>query len=405
MTQRITSADVIITSPGRNYVTLKIVTSDGVVGWGDATVNGRELAVASYLADHVVPLLIGREADRIEDTWQFLYRSAYWRRGPVTMAAIGAVDLALWDIKGKSLGVPVYQLLGGAVRDRILTYTHTTGRDIAELKESVAEKLEAGFRAIRVQSGVPGLNRVYGVNDRGGAYEPAQRSAVAPEEDWDSDLYLKTAPAMLEEIRAHVGPDIKLLHDVHHRLTPIQAARLGKAIEHVGLFWLEDVTPGENQEILHLVRQHTTVPLAIGEVFNTIWDVKDFILTQSIDFIRTCVMHAGGLSHVRKIFDLGDLYGIQGAPHGPSDVSPITMAASMQLGLAQRNFGIQEYMGYPDLAKDVFTTSYTFADGYFTLGDAPGLGVDFDEEAAKKYPYEAAYLPYARRLDGTVADW
>lgn len=405
MNQTIASAEVIVTSPSRNYVTLKIVTSDGVVGWGDATVNGRELSVASYLTDHVIPLLIGRDARRIEDTWQFLYRSAYWRRGPITMAAVGAVDLALWDIKGKTLGVPVYQLLGGAVRDRILTYTHTTGRDVAELKDSVDEKLAAGFRAVRVQSGVPGLNRVYGVNDQGGTYEPAQRTAIAPEEDWDSDLYLKTAPAMLASIREHVGPDVKLLHDVHHRLTPIQAARLGKAIEEVGLFWLEDVTPGENQEILRLVRQHTTVPLAIGEVFNTIWDVKDFILNQSIDFIRTCVMHAGGLSHVRKIFDLGDLYGIQGAPHGPSDISPITMAASMQLGMAQRNFGIQEYMGYPNLVSDVFTTSYTFADGYFTLGDAPGLGVDFDERAAKKHPYKAAYLPYARRLDGTIADW
>lgn len=405
MTQRIDSAEVILTSPGRNYVTLKIVTSDGVVGWGDATVNGRELAVASYLSDHVIPLLIGTDATRIEDTWQFLYRSAYWRRGPITMASIGAVDLALWDIKGKSLGVPVYQLLGGAVRDRLLTYTHTTGRDTSELQEDVDRKLEEGFLAVRVQSGVPGLETVYGMSASGGAYEPARRTGTAPEELWDSELYLEAAPDMLHGIRAHVGPDVKLLHDVHHRLTPVQAARLGKEIEDVHLFWLEDVTPAENQEILRLVRSHTTVPLAIGEVFNTIWDAKDLIISQSIDYIRTCVMHAGGISHARKIFDFADLYGVQAGPHGPSDVSPITMAASIQLGFAQRNYGIQEFMGYPEIVGNVFTTSYSFDHGYWRVDETPGLGVDFNEVEARKFPYERAYLPYARRLDGTVADW
>lgn len=405
MRSRIDSAQVIVSSPGRNYVTLKITTSDGIVGWGDATVNGRELAVVSYLRDHVVPLLIGRDANRIEDTWQFLYRSAYWRRGPITMAAIGAVDLALWDIKGKSVGQPVYQLLGGAVRDKLLTYTHAQGRDVSQLAESVDEKLESGFRAVRVQSGVSTLKTVYGVAGVGDAYEPAQRSVVAPEEQWDTKAYLREIPGILHAIRDHVGPEVQLLHDAHHRLSPIQAAQLGKRIEDVDLFWLEDVTPAENQEALKLVRQQTSVPLAIGEVFNTIWDCKDLIISQSIDYIRTCVMHAGGISHVRRIFDLADLYGIQGAPHGPSDVSPITMSASMHMGFAVRNFGIQEYMGYPAEAAEVFSTSYAFDAGHFTLGDAPGLGVDFDEAAAARYPYVPAYLPYARHLDGTVADW
>jgi len=405
MSSLIRSAEVLLTSPGRNYVTLKVTTDDGVVGWGDATVNGRELAVASYLRDHVAPLLVGRDADRIEDAWQFLYRGAYWRRGPITMAAIGAVDLALWDIRGKSLGQPVYNLLGGAVRDRILTYTHAFGWSIDELKDSVDEVLSRGFRAVRVQSGVPGLDTVYGVHQGKDTYEPAGRGARPIEETWDSRAYLRHAPRVLEAIREHVGETTELLHDAHHRLRPIEAARLGRDLEPVRLFWLEDVTTGENQQALDLVREHTTTPIALGEVFNTIWDCKDLITSQRIDFIRSSVMHAGGISHSRRINDLASLWQVQVAPHGPSDVSPITMAASLHLDLATPNLGIQEHMGYPDVVSEVFRSSYTLGDGYLHPGDEPGLGVEVDEAAAARFPYEPAYLPVARRRDGAVTDW
>jgi len=405
MTNRIRSAEVIVTSPGRNFVTLKVVTEEGIVGWGDATVNGRELATASYLRDHVAPLLVGRDPDRIEDTWQFLYRGAYWRRGPITMAAIGAVDLALWDIRGKALGQPVYNLLGGAVRESILSYTHATGWSIEELKDSVDEVLARGFRAVRAQSGVPGLETVYGVHRGERSYEPAGRGKGPTEEIWDTRAYLRHAPRVLTAIREHVGEDIELLHDAHHRLRPIEAAQLGKDLEAVRLFWLEDVTPGENQEALDLVRRHTTTPLALGEVFNTIWDFKDLITSQNIDFIRSSVMHAGGISHSRRINDLAALWQIQVAPHGPSDVSPITMAASLHLDLATPNLGIQEHMGYPEVTHEVFRASYTCADGVLHPGDAPGLGVEVDEQAAAQFPYETAYLPVARRQDGTMTDW
>lgn len=405
MTNRIRSAEVIVTSPGRNFVTLKVVTEEGIVGWGDATVNGRELATASYLRDHVAPLLVGRDADRIEDTWQFLYRGAYWRRGPITMAAIGAVDLALWDIRGKALGQPVYNLLGGAVRESILSYTHATGWSIEELKDSVDEVLSRGFRAVRAQSGVPGLETVYGVHRGERSYEPADRGKGPTEETWDTRAYLRHAPRILTAIREHVGEEIELLHDAHHRLRPIEAAQLGKDLEPARLFWLEDVTPGENQEALDLVRQHTTTPLALGEVFNTIWDCKDLITRQSIDFIRTSVMHAGGISHSRRINDLAALWQVQVAPHGPSDVSPITMAASLHLDLATPNLGIQEFMGYPEITHEVFRASYTCANGTLHPGDAPGLGVEVDEQAAAQFPYETAYLPVARRRDGTMTDW
>ncbi|NUP73650.1 MAG: D-galactonate dehydratase family protein [Sinomonas sp.] len=405
MTRLIAAVDVIVTSPSRNFVTLKITTDDGIVGWGDATLNGRELAVASYLRDHLAPALIGRDADRIEDTWQFLYKGVYWRRGPVTMAAIGAVDLALWDIKGKALGVPVYQLLGGAARDKVLTYTHATGWDLPELLDSIEQRREQGFRAVRAQSGVPGLDKVYGVTKGAASYEPAGRGGGPAEEIWDTSAYLRHAPKVLHAVREHVGPELKLLHDVHHRLNPTEAARLGRSLEDVDLFWLEDVMPAENQKLLRAVRAQTTVPLAIGEVFNTIWDCEQLLSERLIDYIRTAVVHAGGLSHVRKILALAEVYQVKGAPHGPSDVSPVNLSASLHVGLATTNFGIQEYMGYDPLVSEVFRSSFTFEDGYLHPGDEPGLGVEVDEEAAARFPYSPAYLPIARDLDGAMKDW
>jgi mannonate dehydratase len=405
MTRKIVDVDVLVTSPSRNFVTLKITTDDGIVGWGDATLNGRELSVASYLRDHLAPALLGRDADRIEDTWQYFYRGAYWRRGPVTMAAIGAIDLALWDIKGKALDVPVYQLLGGAARDRILTYTHATGWDVPELLDSIDRRREQGFRAVRAQSGVPGLDKVYGVTRGEASYEPAGRGAGPVEEDWDTSAYLHHAPKVLHAVREHVGPELKLLHDVHHRLNPTEAARLARSLEDVDLFWLEDVTPAENQRLLRTLRQQTTIPLAIGEVFNTIWDCEQLITERLIDFIRTAVVHAGGISHVRKILALAEVYQIKGAPHGPSDVSPINLSASLHLGLATSNFAIQEYMGYDPLVSEVFQSSFRFEDGYLHPGDEPGLGVHVDEAAAARFPYKQAYLPIARELDGSMKDW
>jgi mannonate dehydratase len=405
MTDKIIAADVIVTSPGRNFVTLKITTADGVIGYGDATLNGRELSVASYLRDHVAPLLVGRDPARIEDAWQYLYRGVYWRRGPVTMAAIGAVDVALWDIKGKVTGQPVYQLLGGAVRDRILSYTHATGWDIPAMLDSIDAKLAQGFQAVRAQTGVPGLDMVYGVTRGGAAYEPAGRGAAPTEEVWDTDAYLRYAPTALAAAREHVGPEIKILHDAHHRLNPNQAARLGRSLEPVDLFWLEDVTPAENQEVLRRIRAATTVPLAIGEVFNTVWEFQTLITEQLIDFVRAAVSHAGGISPLRKIAALADVWQIRLAPHGPSDVSPISLGAGTHVGLATPNFAIQEYMGYPDLVHEVFPHAWNYADGHLHPGEKPGVGVDLDEKLAARFPYQPAYLPVARRRDGSMTDW
>ncbi|MYV51404.1 D-mannonate dehydratase ManD [Streptomyces sp. SID3212] len=403
---KIIAADVLVTSPGRNFVTLRLTTEDGVTGLGDGTLNGRELAVESYLRAHVAPLLIGRDAGRVEDTWQYLYRGAYWRRGPVTMAAVAAVDTALWDIKAKTAGMPLYQLLGGASRSGALAYGHASGRDVPEILDSVRAHLERGYRAVRIQSGIPGLDSVYGVDGAAGEAPAAVGGHPRPfEEVWDTPAYLRHMPGVFEAVRAEFGPALPLLHDGHHRMTPIQAARLGKDLEPYDLFWLEDVTPAEDPTALRLVRQHTTTPLALGEVFNSLHDYGPLLSERLIDYVRSAVTHVGGVTAMRKLLDLAAVYGVKSGIHGPADISPVGMAAAIHLDLAVHNFGIQEYAPHSAWTLEVFRPSYRFAGGLLHPSDAPGLGVEFDEETAARFPYEPAYLPVNRLGDGTVHDW
>jgi mannonate dehydratase len=401
---KIVDAKVIVCSPGRNFVTLKIVTQDGVYGLGDATLNGRELAVASYLSDHVCPLLIGRDARRIEDTWQYLYIGGYWRRGPVTMAAIGAVDTALWDIKAKSLNVPLYQLLGGASRDSILVYGHANGADIEETVAAVAEYVKLGYKAVRAQSGIPGVASTYGVGKGKMQYEPAEQG-LPPESAWSTDRYLNFVPQLFARLRREFGEDLPLLHDAHHRLTPIEAARLGKSLEPYHLFWLEDPVSAELQESFRLIRRHTTTPLAVGEVFNSIYDCEQLIKEQLIDYIRMAVVHGGGITQLRKVANLAEIYHVRTGCHGATDLSPVCLAAALHFDLSVHNFGIQEYMRHSEDTDRVFPHAYTFAEGALHPGEKPGLGVDIDEALAAKFPYRRAYLPINRLLDGTMHSW
>lgn len=401
---KIERLQTIVTCPGRNFVTVKIVTDEGVYGLGDATLNGRELAVRAYLEDHVFPCLVGHDPRNIEDVWQYLYRGAYWRRGPVTMTAIAAIDMALWDIKGKLAGMPVYQLLGGRSRDGLMVYGHANGRDHEEAIDAVHRHIDEGYRAIRVQSGVPGLDKVYGVGKVAGEYEPAQKG-LPPEEPWDTALYLRHTPELFRKVRDAVGFEPHLLHDAHHRLTPIEAARLGRDLEPHRLFWLEDATPAENQESFRLIRSHTTTPLAVGEIFNSIWDCKDLIREQLIDYIRATIVHAGGITHLRRIADYASMYQVRTGFHGATDLSPVCMAAAVNFGLWAPNFGIQELMPHNALTDEVFPHSYRFEKGFLVMDDVPGLGVDIDETLAAKYPYERAYLPVARLRDGSMWNW
>jgi mannonate dehydratase len=310
----------------------------------------------------------------------------------------------LFNIKAKALGVPLYQLLGGKSREGVLVYTHANGKTNEQALDAAAAYTEEGYLAVRLQSGVPGLASTYGVAKGDKPYEPAERG-LPTENLWSTEKYLVHAPKLFEQARLRFGSDVHLLHDAHHRLTPIEAARLGKALEPYDLFWLEDPIPAELQEGYALLRQHTTTPIAVGEVFNSIWDAQELCQHQWIDYLRMTLVHGGGFTHLKKAADFAAMFHVRTGCHGATDLSPITMAGALHFGLAVHNFGIQEYMHHTPEMDEVFPHAYRFADGYMYPGDAPGLGVEYDEALATKYPYERAYLPVNRKLDGTLTDW
>ena len=404
---KIKDIHVFVNSPDRNFVTVKIVTDNGIYGLGDATLNGRELAVASYLEAHIVPCLIGKDAHQIEDIWQYLYKGAYWRRGPITMTAIAGIDMALWDIKGKAAGLPVFQLLGGKSRSKIKVYGHANGNTIDETLDHLSQLIGKGYKAVRLQCAIPGLPVSYGtLAGKKDYYELQSSRSLPPEQAWDTVKYLNFIPSLFQKARERFGYDIELTHDVHSRLTPIEAARLAKALEPYQLLFLEDAIPAENQSDFHLIRQHSTTPLAVGEVFNSIWDSKELITSQSIDYLRSAVTHSGGITSMRRQADFAAMYRIRTAPHGPPDISPIGHAAHAHLNIWAPNFGIQEFVGFGgDQMQNVFTHPLTFDAGYLYLNEQAGLGVDFNEDEAAKYPYKRSYLPVSRLEDGTLWDW
>jgi mannonate dehydratase len=432
---KITEVRTIVTCPNRNYVVVKILTDEpGLYGVGDATLNGRELAVASAVKDHLAPLLIGQDPDRIEDLWQFLFRGTYWRGGPVLMTALAGIDIALWDIKGKRAGLPVYSLLGGKTREGALAYTHAGGKEFTEVEDDVRRKMEQGFKVIRAQVAIPGNVGTYGA---GGGKEaasatwkppieikeqvieadPALKSRPAPPaawgdggpmpyvETWEPGPYLRTIPKLFAHLRDKLGDEIELFHDVHERLTPIQAARLACELEPFHLFFLEDCLRPEHKESFRVIRQHTTTPLAMGELFHTKWECLPLITEQLIDFIRCDLGHIGGITEAKKIAAVAECYQVQTAWHGPGDIGPAMHAANVHVDLAVPNFGVQEMVVFPEVVHDVLPGAPTFRNGYLHVADTPGLGTDVDEKAAAKYPYKRAYLPVTRRADGSVHDW
>lgn len=401
---KITDAKVIVCSPGRNFVTLKIFTDQGVYGLGDATLNGMEKSVVSYLEDYCIPSLIGRDPRNTEDIWHYFYRGVYWRRGAVSMTAVSAIDMALWDIKGKMLNTPLYNLLGGKSRDKILVYCHANGKDLNEAIDKVGKEIERGFKAVRVQSGVPGIEHTYGVSKDNKSYEPAHKG-LPVEEYWDTSKYLNFIPALFRKVREVYGEDLHLLHDVHHRCTPVEAARLAKELEQSHLFWLEDPVAGELQEGLRLIRKHSTTPVAIGEVFNSVYDYSTLFTEQLIDYIRMPLVHGGGITHLLKVAAMASVYHINTGFHGATDLSPVNLAASLHFNTAINNFGILEYMPHQPIVNEVFKTNYRFDDGFMTIDDTPGIGVDIDEKASAKYPYVMARLPVNRKSDGTMFNW
>jgi mannonate dehydratase len=393
---KIQDVQVINTAPrGLRLCVVKILTDqDGLYGYGCATFTQRADLVGPAVERYLKPFLVGKPADRIDDTWQALYNSSYWRNGPVLNNAISGVDLALWDIKGRQAGMPVYQLLGGKLREAADCYSHASGDEIAETLDNARALMERGFRHVRVQVGVPGMAG-YGSRRGEGRVEALHDAPV-----FEPKAYMRRALDLFEAARAELGDEIELLHDVHERISPIQAVGFCRDVERFRLFFLEDPVSPEDIDWFRLIRQHSTVPIAMGELFNSPHEWMPLISERLIDYIRVHVSQAGGLTPCRKMAILGELFGVKTAWHGPGDVSPIGHAANATLDVASWNFGVQEYSPFDDATREVFHGCPELKNGYVYANEAPGWGIEVDERAAAKYPFGTRERGERQRLNG-----
>jgi mannonate dehydratase len=420
---RISTCEAIVTCPGRNFVLVKIATDSGLVGWGDATLNGREQAVASDVNEHLSPLLIGEDALRIEHLWQALYVGAYWRGGPVQNSALAGIDMALWDILGQEAGQPVYQLLGGRTREGALAYTHVSGKSHEIVTDAVRDRMSKGFRAVRI-SLEQSAGSVYGE-------KPKQASQAPPPEpkspadktmplliqkglplvgEWEPTPYMRALPGLFAHVRRELGDEVELLHDVHQRLSPVQAAGLAREIEPYHPFFFEDPVAPEYGQGLGLLRQVSAVPIAIGELYTDISQCVPMITGRLLDYLRCDLGHIGGITAARKLAAMCEPFCIKSAWHGPPDLSPVGHAANVHVDVSISNFGIQEWFNHALAAdmpacREVFAGGVIVRDGLLDVPDAPGLGVRINEDAARRHPFKRAYLPVVRRSDGSVHPW
>ena len=398
---KITNVKAILTAPERiRLCVVKVETSEpGLYGLGCATFNQRPLTVAAAVNEYLAPFAKGRDVDNIEDLWQNAYTSSYWRNGPVLNNALSGLDQALWDIKGKRANMPVYQLLGGKCRFAVDCYTHCGGNDLKGIEESVRRAMERGFRHIRIQRGgygSPHLSKKADYKDAGFGAPVDSPMAVRP--------YVEATVEMFEHIRGTCGKEVELLHDIHERIPPIEAINLCKRLEPYHPFFIEDPFAPEDIGYFKMLRQQTSVPIAMGELFNSPHEWVGLISERLIDFIRVHISQVGGLSVARKIATLGEWFNVRSAWHGPGDVSPVGHAANAHLDLAIWNFGIQESVSFSDRTREVFSGCPTIENGYMHIHEAPGFGVDLNEELAAKYPLPAnpGYWDPVRRPDGTA---
>jgi mannonate dehydratase len=393
---KIQDVQVIATAPaGLRLVVVKVVTDqDGLYGYGCATFTQRADLVVPAVERYLKPSLLGKPADRIDDTWQALYNSSYWRSGPVLNNAISGVDMALWDIKGRQAGMPVYQLLGGKLREAADCYSHASGAEISETLESARRLMEQGFRHVRIQVGVPGMAG-YG-SRRGEARVEALHDASV----FDPAAYMRRALALFEAARAELGDEVELLHDVHERISPTQALTFCKDVEPFRLFFLEDPVSPEDIAWFRLIRQHSTVPIAMGELFNSPHEWTPLVSERLIDYVRVHLSQAGGLTPCRKMAILAELFGVKTAWHGPGDVSPVGHAANVALDLASWNFGVQEYSGFSEETREVFHGCPELKNGYLYANEGPGWGIEVDERAAARYPFGTRERGERQRLNG-----
>jgi mannonate dehydratase len=406
---KITDISTILTAPNRiRLVIVKVLTSEpGLVGFGCATFTQRAYAVQTAVEKYLKPFLIGRNADEIEDIWQSSYVSSYWRNGPVLFNAMSGVDMALWDIKGKRADMPLYQLLGGKCRFAADLYLHVRGRDFKEVEDGVRKAIERGYRHVRVQVGIPG-QATYGaaptIEEPKG---PIADGPTDPKSIWEPARYLRAIPKLFEHLRATVGDDVELLHDVHERVGPNQAINLCKELEKYHLFFLEDPLSPEDKDHFRPLRQQTSIPIAMGELFNTQQEYVPLISERLIDFIRIHISQIGGLSMARKVAALSEFFGVKTAWHGPGDCSPVAHAAGLHLELATHNFGIHEAFDFPPETREVFPGCPEVKNGYLYANDGLGLGISVDEKLAARFPYpDSPTFDHrwgsTRQRDGTV---
>jgi len=405
---KITDVKTILTAPdGIRLVVVKVTTSEpGLYGLGCATFTQRAYVVQTAVEQYLKPFLLGRDADEIEDIWQSSYVSSYWRNGPVLFNAMSGVDQALWDIKGKRANMPLYQLLGGKVRMAADLYFHASGRDFQEVTDQARRAVEQGYRHVRIQVAVPGV-ATYGAGGAG-AREGEVDGPTHPARIWESGSYVRLLPKLFEHVRTALGDEIELLHDMHERVTLPEAVQVCKELERYHPYFIEDPLPPEQNDHFRILRQQTSVPIAMGELFNTQHEYVPLITGRLIDFIRAHVSQIGGLSMARKVGALCEFFGVRTAWHGPGDTSPVGHAAQLALELASHNFGIHEGSGFAANTRAVFPGCPAVKDGALWASEAPGLGIDVDEKAAAKFPFPPGppHFDYnwgrTRRRDGTV---
>ena len=358
-------------------VIVKIITSEpGLYGLGCATFTQRFHAVVTAMEKHLKPFLIGRDVSRIEEIWQMGMVHSYWRNGPVLSNTISGADQALWDIKGKQAGMPVYELLGGKCREAAAVYGHAGGNSPEAVADSVRQFMGNGYRYIRIQMGGYGGEASRIVKPEGapdGAY-------------FDPREYMLNMLRMIEHVRAEVGDEAELLHDIHERLHPIDAVKFAKDVEPFNLFFLEDPLAPEDLEWFASMRQQCCTPIAMGELFNNPREWQPLIAGRLIDFIRMHVSQMGGLTPARHVAAFANMYGVRTAWHGPGDTSPVGHAANLHLDLWAPNFGIQEWCNFPEHVYEIFPGTPEVRNGYMYPSDKPGLGIDINEDLAAKYP-------------------
>jgi mannonate dehydratase len=404
---RIRDVRVILTAPeGIRLIVVKIETNEpDLYGLGCATFTQHPLAVATAIEEYVKPQIVGRSPHDIEDIWSMLAVSPYWRSGPVLNNAMSGIDMALWDIKGKLAGMPVYDLLGGRCRTAATVYVHASGRDPIEVEDQARSFMEQGFTHVRCQVAVPGSS-TYGVDGALDSEEPHPAHLRLRQEPWDPSAYARAIPALFEQLRLTLGDQVELLHDIHERVPAVVAIGMARELEPYRLFFLEDPLAPEDNGYFPLLRQQTSIPLAMGELYVNVNEYLPLIEDRLIDFIRVHLSAIGGITPARKLAAVCELFGVRTAWHGPGDVSPVGHAANLHLDLAVPNFGIQEAHRFDDVCREVFPGTPEIHDGMMWANDKPGLGVDIDETLAARYPYPEHPLkgawPPVRLRDGTV---